>query len=250
MTAHDNTFDTPDVQKLIFEVLRACSKTSRAAARPSFVETSFYAEAWRFYETEASRRSLCCNSSKFHEDVSSERFPLARRLSGRIVGDVSDGDSRLRSFAMLMLHHRDEPADEYIVVDHYLMERIRAPYIQGHGYWLQCMDWMHTAWRCVAASDWTFSRGELERPAGYEPIYLISICVSARTRSPPSSCSGCRWIWGSGFSLASNSADSTSSGLRRSNRLRRTSRGRIDRPPLRSSYPRPQATSTSTTSRT
>ena len=72
-------------------------------------------------------------------------FALAG-LQSQIIGSVSDGDSRLRNQVLAMEYHKGDVAERYISFNHpYIM--LRLPWIKGHGFWCQDMDWLHIVWR-------------------------------------------------------------------------------------------------------
>lgn len=84
-------------------------------------------------------------------DVQDVLFSIYRALAktqlrGKVIGDVSDGDSRLRRFAKQCLLHDGDVAEKYILLDHPLVQ-MRIPYISGHGWHAQIADWMHIIWR-------------------------------------------------------------------------------------------------------
>ena len=73
----------------------------------------------------------------------------ARGMGGRIVGGVSDGDSRLRNQQLVLQYHHDDPeacATRYVKCDHPFVQ-LRIPWIDGHGYYLQTSDWLHIGFR-------------------------------------------------------------------------------------------------------
>ena len=85
----------------------------------------------------------------------------ARGQAGRMLGDVSDGDSRLRSHAMVLHFHAGYVATKYIEIDHPLLQG-RIPWIEGYGYHVQTLDWLHILWRMRV--------GFLKRPLRFGPI--------------------------------------------------------------------------------
>lgn len=70
-------------------------------------------------------------------------------LGRRIVGDVSDGDSRLRRLALQLMFSaktsKGKPS-KVIAVDHPLVQ-LKLPFIDGHGFHAQLMDPLHITWR-------------------------------------------------------------------------------------------------------
>ena len=103
-----------------------------------------------------------CNANDFDaQEVKTVLFKVLRAaaktpLKGRICGDVSDGDSRLRNLAKLFMYHEGLIATSYVDLGHPLIQ-IRLPYIEGHGFYAQIIDWLHIIWRWRTC----FLKGEL-----------------------------------------------------------------------------------------
>ena len=120
------------------------------------------------------------NSNDFDTtDVRDVLFKIYRAakkhgLAGKIIGDVSDGDSRLRRLAMQFMHHEGSPARKYISIDHPLLQ-LRLPWIDDHGFHAQLGDWMHIIWRMRT----NFLKDEMEFIQSVSRDTIIKIMKSA-----------------------------------------------------------------------